>query len=70
MLNAQVPQQVGIDFVTLPGLTGPWLGIDRPQPHLLHQALDSFAIDPMLTVLEFHAQAPTPVERPLQIEFI
>ena len=54
----------------LTGLTGPRFGVHSPKPHLPPQALDAFVIHHIPTVLELDTQPPTPIEGPLQIEFI
>ena len=40
------------------------------EPHLTHQPLHAFAMDPMPALPKFLTQTPTTIKRPLQIERI
>ena len=48
-------------------LTSAGLGIDSPEPHFPHQALDPLPVHAVPSMPTFNAQASTSVEWPLQI---
>ena len=69
-LDAQVPQQVRINFVPLARLTRSPPRIQCRQVHLPHQSLNTLSVDRVAAIFQFVAQAPAAVKRVLQVDLI
>ena len=57
-LDAQVPQEVRVNLVSLARLARSPPRIQRRQVHLSHQPLNTFSVDPVAAILQLVAQPP------------
>ena len=68
--DSQIPEQVRVALVSLPGLARSASWIQSPQIHLTHQTLDPLAVDHVAAIFQFVADLPTAVKRPLQVDLV
>jgi len=68
--DRHVPEQVGIDLVSLAWRTRAPFRVQRPDPHLTHQTLYALAIDPLAPCIELIADATAAVERKLKVDLV
>ena len=70
MIDGQIPEQIGVDFMLRMRPTRVRLGIDRLDAHYPHQPLDTLAVDPAALPPEMSGHGTTAVGRCLQVLLI